>query len=88
MKKLKEVPDFKNKDQETKFWESHDSTDYVDWSKAGKANFPNLKPSTKTISIRLPVYLLENIKKQANKRDIPYQSLMKVYLSKAVNTVE
>ncbi len=84
MKKLKKIPDFKNEKEEKKFWETHDSTDYVDWSQAIHAKFPNLKRSTKTISIRLPQSLLENLKIMANKRDVPYQSLMKLILSEAV----
>jgi predicted DNA binding CopG/RHH family protein len=80
-KKLKSIPRFTSELQEKKFWETNDSTEYVDWSKAERAQFPNLKPSTQTISIRLPVSLLERIKVEANKRDVPYQSLIKVWLS-------
>jgi predicted DNA binding CopG/RHH family protein len=78
--KNKTVPVFKNEDAERKFWAEQDSTEYLDWSKAKRAIFPNLKPSTKTISLRLPESLLESLKLLANKRDIPYQSLMKVFL--------
>jgi predicted DNA binding CopG/RHH family protein len=67
-----------------KFWETHDSTDYIDWSKAERVRFPNLKPSTTAISIRLPLGLLEQIKIAANKRDVPYQSLIKVWLAEKV----
>lgn len=81
MSKLKPVPAFKNEAEERRFWETHDSTDYVDWSKATRARFPNLKPSTQAISIRLPVSLLEQIKIAANKRDVPYQSLIKMWLA-------
>jgi predicted DNA binding CopG/RHH family protein len=84
MKKLKKIPKFKNEEQERKFWEKHDSTDYIDWSKAKRTRFPNLKPSTQTISLRLPASLLEEIKIQANEKDIPYQSYMKVLLSEKV----
>ncbi len=84
MSKLKPVPTFKNEAEERKFWETHDSTDYVDWSKATRARFPNLKPSTQAISIRLPVSLLEQIKIAANKRDVPYQSLIKMWLAEKV----
>ena len=80
-KKLKSIPRFTSELHEKKFWEANDSTEYVDWSKAERAQFPNLKPSTQTISIRLPVSLLERIKVEANKRDVPYQSLIKVWLS-------
>ena len=84
MKKLKPVPPFKSEAEERKFWETHDSTDYVDWSKATRARFPNLKPSTVAISLRLPVTLLEQIKIAANKRDVPYQSLIKMWLAEMV----
>lgn len=81
MSKLKAIPSFKSEAEERKFWETHDSTDYVDWSKAQSARFPNLKPSTTAISIRLPSDLLERIKVAANKRDVPYQSLIKMWLA-------
>jgi predicted DNA binding CopG/RHH family protein len=84
MSKLKTPPQFKTETEERKFWEIHDSTDYVDWSKAERARFPNLKPSTTAISIRLPVSLLEQIKIAANKRDVPYQSLIKMWLAEKV----
>ena len=84
MAKLKKIPEFKSEAEEHKFWESHDSSDYVDWSKAEKTTMPNLKPSTKTISLRLPESLLENIKIEANKRDVPYQSLIKAWLAEDV----
>jgi predicted DNA binding CopG/RHH family protein len=83
-KKLKITPKFKNEKEEARFWTAHDSTEYVDYSKAKRVLFPNLKPSTKTISIRLPESLLEHIKLLANKRDVPYQSLIKIYLSEKV----
>ena len=81
MKKLKPIPKFKNIQEENKFWQTHDSTEYIDWSKAEETFFPNLKPSTESISIRLPSSLLTSIKTLANKNDIPYQSLMKIFLS-------
>jgi len=84
MSKLKPIPVFKNEADERKFWETHDSTDYVDWSKAQRVRFPNLKPSTTSISIRLPIGLLEDIKIAANKRDVPYQSLIKMWLAEKV----
>ncbi|MFT7557690.1 MAG: putative DNA binding CopG/RHH family protein [Planctomycetota bacterium] len=84
MKKLKKLPQFKDEAQEQKFWESHDSSEYVDWARARKVVFPNLKPSTKTISLRLPESLLNRIKSEAHKRDVPYQSYMKVILDKEV----
>jgi predicted DNA binding CopG/RHH family protein len=81
--KLKPIPKFATEQEERAFWESkeNDSTDYVDWSKAKRVTFPNLQPSTKTISIRLPQGLLDRIRIQANKLDVPYQSLMKIWLA-------
>ena len=81
-KRLKGVPKFRDEAQERAFWEAavRDSTDHLDWSQATRAVFPNLKPSTKTISLRLPRHLLEGIKAAANSRDVPYQSLIKVWL--------
>ena len=81
MSKIKDTPKFKTESEERAFWESHDSSDYVDWNKAQSAFFPNLKPSTKTISLRLPEALLDRIKIEANKRDMPYQSLIKAWLA-------
>ncbi len=83
-KKLKPVPKFRNEAEERKFWETNDSTPYIDWSKAQRVRFPSLKPSTTAISLRLPVSLLEQIKIAANKRDVPYQSLIKIWLSEKV----
>jgi predicted DNA binding CopG/RHH family protein len=84
MKKLKPIPTFKTESQERKFWETHDSADYIDLSKAVPVRFTNLKPSTTAISLRLPVSLLEQIKIAANKRDVPYQSLIKMWLAEKV----
>ena len=84
MSKLKKKPEFKTEAEERRFWETHDSTEYVDWSQARTASFPNLKPSTKTISLRLPEALLDRIKIEANKRDMPYQSLIKAWLAEDV----
>jgi len=81
MSKIKNTPEFKTEAEEQAFWENHDSSDYVDWNQAQPVAMPNLKPSTKTISLRLPEGLLESIKIEANKRDMPYQSLIKVWLS-------
>ncbi|HEY4760227.1 MAG TPA: BrnA antitoxin family protein [Thermoguttaceae bacterium] len=78
------IPTFKTEAEERAFWEKHDSSDYVDWSQAKPASFPNLKPSTTTISLRLPESLLDRIKIEANKRDMPYQSLIKAWLAKDV----
>jgi len=74
-------PTFKSEAAERRFWEANDSTAYVAWSKAESARFPNLEPSTTAISLRLPVGLLERIKVAANKRDMPYQSLIKAWLA-------
>lgn len=83
MKKYKKIPVFKTEKEEKDFWLKADSTDYVDWSKAKKMRFPNLQRSTQTISLRLPESLLMDLKIMANKRDVPYQSLMKIILSEA-----
>ena len=85
-RKLKPVPRFRNEADERAFWESHDTTDYVDWSRASRVRLPNLKLSTTSISLRLPVHLLEQIKVAANRRDVPYQSLIKIWLSEKVNS--
>lgn len=84
-KKLKAVPRFKSEAEERRFRETHDSSDYVDWTKAKRVTFPNLKPSTETISLRLPKHVLDGIKAAANSRDVPYQSLIKVWLSERLN---
>lgn len=78
------IPTFKNEDEEREFWATHDSTDFIDWSRAKRAVFPNLKPSTKTISLRLPESIIAALKLLANKRDVPYQSLLKVFLAEKV----
>lgn len=80
-KKLKPIPQFKSESDERRFWETHDSTDYLDWSKAQRVQFPNLKLTTTAISLRLPVGTLDRIKVAANRRDVPYQSLIKTWLS-------
>lgn len=80
----KQIPKFRNEDEERDFWSKADSTDYIDWSKGKRVVFPNLKPSVKTISLRLPEALLEELKMLANKKDVPYQSLLKVYLAEKV----
>ncbi len=84
MTKLKKIPRFKSERDELEFWSTHDSADYVDYSKTKRVLFPNLKPSTRTISIRLPESLVEHLKVLANKRDIPYQSLLKMFLIEKV----
>ncbi len=84
MAKKKKIPKFKNEDEERDFWASHDSTDYIDWSAAKEVVLPNLKPTLKTISIRLPEIMIEELKLIANKRDVPYQSLMKIFLAEKV----
>jgi len=85
---LKPIPKFKTEAAERKFWETHDSTEYVDWSKAQRVGFPHLKPSTQAISLRLPLSLLEQIKVEANRRDVPYQSLIKVWLAEKAEQVQ
>ena len=80
----KRVPKFKSEDAERRFWATHDSTDLLDWRQARRVAFPNLRPSTTTISLRLPAALLEALKTLANERDVPYQSLLKVFLAERV----
>ncbi len=77
----KRLPKFKTEEEERRFWQTHDSADYVDWSGAERVVLPKLKPSTKTISIRLPESMVEGLKTLANKMDVPYQSLLKVFLA-------
>ncbi|OAI10405.1 hypothetical protein A1507_03685 [Methylomonas koyamae] len=79
-KHLKKIPEFSNEAEEQQFWETHDSTEYLDWHQAQSAVLTNLKPTTKTISLRLPQHLLDSIKAAANARDVPYQSLIKIWL--------
>ena len=87
-KKLKPIPKFLSEDEEAKFWNTHDSTEYVDWSQAVHLEFPNLRSSSKTITLRLPQSLLDSIKKIANRRDVPYQSLMKIFLAEKVSDAQ
>jgi len=84
-RRLRATPKFAEEAAERKFWETRDSTDYVDWSKAERAVFPHLKPTTQAISLRLPLHLLERIRAEANKRDVPYQSLIKVWLEEKLS---
>ena len=83
-KRTETPPEFATEAEERAFWESHDSSEYLDWKQARTALFPNLKHSTRTISLRLPEALLERIRIEANKRDMPYQSLIKAWLSEDV----
>lgn len=83
-KKLKPIPKFKSEDEEREFWANHDSTEYIDWSKTIELDLSKLKPSTKPITIRLPESLLASLKTLANKKDVPYQSLMKIFLAEMV----
>jgi hypothetical protein len=84
-KHLKPIPQFADEKEEQLFWEQNDSSDYFDWSKASKVVMPNLRPTTKTISLRLPQHLLDSIKSAAHARDVPYQSLIKVWLQEKLN---
>lgn len=81
---IKKIPRFKDEDEEREFWSRRDSTKYVDWRKAKRALLPDLKPSLRTISLRLPESMLEELRLLANKRDVPYQSLMKIFLSEKI----
>lgn len=78
---MKKIPKFKNEDDERRFWAAADSTEYVDWSAGSRRSLTQLKPSVKTISLRLPVSMIEDLKVLANRRDVPYQSLLKVFLA-------
>ena len=80
----KDVPSFKTEDEERDYWASHDSTEHVDWSSARRMLLPNLRPSLKTISVRLPQSMIDQLKVLANRRDVAYQSLMKVFLAERI----
>jgi predicted DNA binding CopG/RHH family protein len=75
------IPEFQSEDEERAFWAKHDSTEFIDWQSAERKKFPNLRPTLRTISVRLPVSMIEDLKILANKKDVPYQSLLKVYLA-------
>jgi predicted DNA binding CopG/RHH family protein len=81
----KKIPKFKNEAEERRFWQKHDSSEYLDWSDAEDTILPKLKPSTRSISLRLPESMIEELKVLANKRDIPYQSLLKIFISEKIN---
>ena len=85
---LKVTPKFANEEEEREFWLTHDSADYVDWGKARKVVFPNLKPTTQSISLRLPLWMLESIKSTANRQDVPYQSLIKIWLTEKLQEAQ
>jgi predicted DNA binding CopG/RHH family protein len=82
----KKIPKFKNEAEERLFWQQHNSSDYLDWSDAEEVVFSRLKPTTRTISIRLPETMIEELKLLANKRDVPYQSLLKIFLSERIDS--
>ena len=81
----KQIPEFKSEDEEREFWATHDSTEYMDWNQAERVTFPKLKPSTKTISLRMPESMLNQIRVLANKRAVPYQSLIKIFLQERID---
>jgi len=81
----KKIPRFKSEDEEREFWSTHDSGEYIDWKKAKRVVLPELRPSLKTISLRLPESMLEELKLIAHKKDVPYQSLLKLFLSEKIN---
>jgi len=85
MKPLKKIPTFKDEDAEREFWAKADSTEYIDWSKAQKLVLPNFRPTLRTISLRLPESMIAELKLLANQRDVPYQSLLKVFLAERIN---
>jgi len=80
----KKTPKFSSEAKEQEFWADHDSTEFVDWATAKQAQFPNLKPSLRTISVRLPESMIDSLKSLANKRDVPYQSLLKIFLAERI----
>ena len=82
----KKIPKFKSESEERRFWQQHDSSEYLDWTDAEEVILPRLKPSTRKISIRLPESMLDELKVLANKRDVPYQSLLKIFLSERIKT--
>jgi len=84
MNSIKKIPKFKNEDEERTFWATHDSTEYINWEKAKKVILSNLKPSIKSISLRLPESMIEELKLLANKKDVPYQSLLKIFLAERI----
>lgn len=85
MKKLKNIPKFNSEEEEMEFWTKNDSSEFIDWNKSKITSFPKLRPSTKTISLRLPEFLLNDIKIIAHKRDVPYQSLIKIILKERID---
>ena len=85
MKKARKIPVFKNDDEERTFWSNNDASDYVDWDASKKVIFSNLKPTTKTISLRLPEYIIDELKLLAHKKDVPYQSLIKIFLKDRID---
>lgn len=85
MRKLKEIPNFKNETEERKFWANHDSTEFVNWDKAEFVSFPNLKPTMKTISLRLPEFVIHELRRMAQKRDVSYQALIKIFLKERID---
>ena len=80
----KQIPKFKNEDEEREFWSKADSSEYLKWKSAERVLFPELKPSTKAISLRLPESLLDALRQMANERDVPYQSLIKIFLQERI----
>ncbi len=84
MPKVKKIPAFDSEEEEQEFWGNHDSSEYLDWKKAERVRLANLRPTTRTISIRLPETMIERLKVLANKRDVPYQSLLKMYVAERI----
>ena len=82
---LKDIPTFESEDEEREFWATHDSTEYIDWREASPVHLPKLKPSTQSISLRLPEMMLDKLRLIAHKRDVPYQSLIKLFLYERIN---
>lgn len=85
MKKLKEIPKFKNEAAERKFWATHDSTEFVDWDKAKFVSLPHLKPTMQTVSLRLPEFVVHELRRMAQKRDVSYHALIKIFLKERID---
>lgn len=85
LKNLKKIPYFKSEDEERNFWDTHSATDYFDFDNPVRLDLSNLKPSTRPVTIRLPLFLVEDLKILANKKDVPYQSLMKIFLAERIH---
>ena len=85
---MENMPNFKNENEESEFWENHDSVEYIDWSNAKPVSFSNLKPTSKNVSLRLPENILAHLKQEANKLDVPYHSLIKIFINEGLRRIQ